>query len=90
MGRCLGRIIRAWKNIFIFYLKMARKKIREHDAKRILKARFESLVRKTLPIQVAQVTGSTDYKDLLQQVCFACLRVIACPGKEDRQTAGGL
>nr|AWK67834.1 ACL [Dunaliella tertiolecta] len=46
---------------------MARKKVREYDAKRILKARFEGVIGKTLPIQVAQVTSSTDYKDLLQQ-----------------------
>jgi ATP citrate (pro-S)-lyase len=47
---------------------MARKKIREYDAKRILKAQFEALAGKSLPIHVAQVTASTDYKDLLQQV----------------------
>nr|APT69331.1 ATP-citrate lyase small subunit [Dunaliella tertiolecta]APT69333.1 ATP-citrate lyase small subunit [Dunaliella tertiolecta] len=46
---------------------MARKKVREYDAKRILRARFEQLTGKTLPIHVAQVTAATDYKDLLQQ-----------------------
>eukprot|EP00798_Chlamydomonas_sp_ICE-L_P031217 gene31217-6366_t len=47
---------------------MARKKVREHDAKRILKARFNALFAGVdLPIQVAQVTNETDYSALLQK-----------------------
>ena len=44
---------------------MARKKIREYDAKRILAARFASLFNTQLPINVAQVDASTDYAALL-------------------------
>lgn len=46
---------------------MARKKVREYDAKRLLKAAFARLLQQALPIQVAQATASTDFASLLQQ-----------------------
>ncbi|KAJ9512086.1 hypothetical protein QJQ45_012635 [Haematococcus lacustris] len=45
---------------------MARKKIREHDAKRLLRTHFARLVGRDLPIHVAQVTSATDHAALLQ------------------------
>lgn len=47
---------------------MARKKVREHDAKQILKARFAALFGDAgaLPIHVAQAHDGTDYATLLQ------------------------
>jgi ATP citrate (pro-S)-lyase len=45
---------------------MARKKVREHDAKKLLKAHLQRLAGLDLPIQVAQVTSSTDFAELLQ------------------------
>ncbi len=44
---------------------MARKKIREYDAKRLLKLHLQRLALKSLPIQVAQVNASTDIPALL-------------------------
>lgn len=46
--------------------RMARKKIREHDAKRLLKQHFQRLAGVQLPIQCVQVTSATDLNDLLQ------------------------
>lgn len=45
---------------------MARKKVREYDAKRLLKAAFRRLLGQALPIQVAQVNAETDFSALLQ------------------------
>jgi ATP citrate (pro-S)-lyase len=44
---------------------MARKKIREYDAKRVLKAQFLSKSGVELPIHVAQVNASTDFEALI-------------------------
>uniref|UniRef100_A0A6U0YAY1 ATP citrate synthase n=1 Tax=Polytomella parva TaxID=51329 RepID=A0A6U0YAY1_9CHLO len=44
---------------------MARKKVREYDAKRILKAQFKRLFSVDLPLHVAQVTASTDKPSLV-------------------------
>jgi ATP citrate (pro-S)-lyase len=45
---------------------MARKKVREYDAKRLLRQHLQRLALRELPIQVAQVTASTEYAQLLQ------------------------
>lgn len=45
---------------------MARKKVREYDAKRLLKAHLLRLAGLQLPIQVAQATATTDYPELLK------------------------
>ncbi len=45
---------------------MARKKIREYDAKRLLKSHIARLAGQDLPIQVAQVNAQTDTAALLQ------------------------
>ena len=44
---------------------MARKKIREHDAKRLLKAHIKRLAGLDLPISVVQVDATTNTADLL-------------------------
>jgi ATP citrate (pro-S)-lyase len=44
---------------------MARKKIREYDSKRLLKAHIARLCGIDLPIQVAQVTESTNFAELV-------------------------
>ncbi|KAG1669380.1 hypothetical protein FOA52_004031 [Chlamydomonas sp. UWO 241] len=46
---------------------MARKKVREYDAKRVLKAAFARLLGVQLPIVVAQVKEGIDFGELLQQ-----------------------
>ena len=43
---------------------MARKKIREYDSKRLLKAHIARLAGLDLPIRVAQVTQGTNFADL--------------------------
>lgn len=48
---------------------MARKKIREYDSKRLLKAHIERLAGLKLPIAVAQVKEATNWSDLLQGGC---------------------
>mmetsp|Transcript_4518 Transcript_4518/g.9718 ORF Transcript_4518/g.9718 Transcript_4518/m.9718 type:complete len:431 (-) Transcript_4518:547-1839(-) len=59
---------------------MARKKIREYDAKRLLKAHFARLFLKDLPINVAQVNSSTDFSELLQkQPWLGCSRLVVKP-----------
>lgn len=45
---------------------MARKKIREYDAKRLLRQHMKRLAGLELPIQVAQVNAGTDQGELLQ------------------------
>lgn len=45
---------------------MARKKIREYDAKRLLRTHIARLAGLELPINVAQVDAKTDYAALLQ------------------------
>ena len=49
---------------------MARKKIREYDAKRLLRATFKRLHGIDLPIHVAQVTPATDYPALATAEAF--------------------
>ena len=44
---------------------MARKKIREYDAKRLLAAHAARLAGLELPIQAVQVKGSTDWAELV-------------------------
>lgn len=44
---------------------MARKKIREYDGKRLLKANIARLAGLDLPIKVVQVTATTNAADLL-------------------------
>lgn len=44
---------------------MARKKVREYDAKRLLAATFKRLLGKDLPVRVAQVTAETKWNELL-------------------------
>ncbi|KAF2292767.1 hypothetical protein GH714_027985 [Hevea brasiliensis] len=46
---------------------MARKKIREYDSKRLLKEHFKRLSGYELPIKSAQVTESTDFKELAEK-----------------------
>ncbi|GLC46456.1 ATP-citrate synthase alpha chain protein 2 [Pleodorina starrii] len=46
---------------------MARKKIREYDAKRLLKAHIKRLAGLDLPIQVVQFTAATNPSDLLNE-----------------------
>jgi hypothetical protein len=46
---------------------MARKKVREYDAKRVLKAAFARLLGCELRIQVAQVKEAADWGELLLQ-----------------------
>lgn len=46
---------------------MARKKIREYDSKRLLKAHILRLMGLQLPLNVAQVRASTSYQELLEQ-----------------------
>ncbi|KAL0295864.1 UNVERIFIED_CONTAM: ATP-citrate synthase alpha chain protein 2 [Sesamum calycinum] len=46
---------------------MARKKIREYDSKRLLKEHFKRLSGSELEIKSAQVTESTDFKELVDK-----------------------
>ena len=46
---------------------MARKKIREYDSKRLLKAHIASLAGLDLPIHVAQVKEATDFAELVAE-----------------------
>jgi ATP citrate (pro-S)-lyase len=46
---------------------MARKKIREVNAKRLLKAHFRRLCNVNLPISVAQVKENTNWTELLAE-----------------------
>ena len=46
---------------------MARKKIREYDSKRLLKAHIARLAGLNLPINVAQVKESTNFAELIAQ-----------------------
>jgi ATP citrate (pro-S)-lyase len=46
---------------------MARKKVREYDAKRLLRSAFKRLLQQDLPIHVAQANTSTDFNKLLQK-----------------------
>lgn len=46
---------------------MARKKIREYDSKRLLKAHIARLAGLKLPINVAQVKESTNFAELIAQ-----------------------
>ena len=46
---------------------MARKKIREYDSKRLLKAHIARLLGVQLPLNVAQVRTDTDYVALLDE-----------------------
>jgi ATP citrate (pro-S)-lyase len=56
---------------------MARKKIREYDSKRLLKAHIARLAGLDLPIHVVQVKAATNWAELvatnpwLTQVCAA-------------------
>jgi hypothetical protein len=52
---------------------MARKKIREYDSKRLLKAHIARLAGLQLPIAVAQVKENTNFGELLSGAC-------CCPG----------
>ena len=46
---------------------MARKKIREYNSKQLLKAHLARLLSIDLSLQVAQVTQSTDFAELVEQ-----------------------
>ncbi|KAK9800315.1 hypothetical protein WJX73_000787 [Symbiochloris irregularis] len=46
---------------------MARKKIREYDSKRLLKAHFARLTGKMLPLNAVQVTKETSFRQLLEE-----------------------
>lgn len=46
---------------------MARKKIREYNSKKLLKAHLARLLGLDLSLQVAQVTQSTDFTELVEQ-----------------------
>ena len=46
---------------------MARKKVREYDSKRLLKAHIARLAGLQLPLNVAQVRSNTDYVELLDK-----------------------
>ena len=46
---------------------MARKKIREYDSKRLLKAHIKRLKGLDLPLNVAQVRQDTDFVKLLEE-----------------------
>jgi len=46
---------------------MARKKIREFDSKRLLKAHIQRLIGLELPLNVAQVRQDTDFVQLLEE-----------------------
>ncbi|KAK1408692.1 hypothetical protein QVD17_40682 [Tagetes erecta] len=47
--------------------KMARKKIREYDSKRLVKQHFKRISGSDLPIKSAQVTESTDFNELVKR-----------------------
>ncbi|GJR52801.1 ATP-citrate synthase alpha chain protein 1-like protein [Tanacetum coccineum] len=47
--------------------KMARKKIREYDSKRLVKEHFNRISGSDLPIKSAQVTVSTDFNELVER-----------------------
>lgn len=49
---------------------MARKKIREYDSKRLLKAHIARLAGLDLPIAVAQVKENTNYGELVSGGCW--------------------
>jgi hypothetical protein len=60
---------------------MARKKVREHVAKQIIKANFQRLCSRELPINTAQVTASTDLAALLQEnPWLASSQLVVKPG----------
>lgn len=45
---------------------MARKKVREYDSKRLLKAHIARLAGLDLPINVAQVKAASNFEEVLQ------------------------
>ena len=49
---------------------MARKKIREYNSKQLLKAHLARLLGMELSLQVAQVTQSTNFTELIDQNCW--------------------
>ena len=67
---------------------MARKKIREYDSKRLLKAHLQQLAQISLPLNVAQANPTTD-SSVHPQVLHSCKQSMKETSARDWQATSG-